>query len=1672
MRGKIKKIIVINLVAMMILQALAGVVLHVCASNLDMIGTNRALGSPLLDPNFSAEEWNKWEMIVWGIFLSNFTTPLIDSYNSAFNSSSVNGSRGSGYQALRFGSGSDPSNEDTIKDLLGHAIQQQSTCKLKPLFVSFNEVDRSGFKKQVEGEIDEDYSEGIERDPIEDLWVRKATFKDMFLADDESRGDSWVKLDGMGGLLTAIPVPIEHDYIVETYKESERYVDILTIQDGMLPTFYIEHGSGYEKVFDYTDGWDAQILTAWIARTACGDYKGEFKDVFDDMWNKSNDLGLYLDCFGNIVVEYSGDRRIVIPASVNQHLTQSPKINLISSMVFNGYNSGVSKKELVFRGHQSISNMFGLDILPSKMFGGVPALGSNLNKTPQGMMMLYYDLDTIMYDNYFNGGSLSTGEKEVRKERNELSVFESAHNTHYGKAVRELFDLDANNTIGNQYIFKLEAANVDKIGKSIFKDKDAQRSISTMIRASGQIANMAGVKTDAKILTEIIKDGKRVKIFGDPVIIPVQVDDGVSGSKVNSNAVSRSFINFLYEAYKSNKNTTAGELDKQYIKSLLESDDVSTVLGFRNQFTGIADNTITKVMASFVAEETDLYKLNVHPSDIIGKKLGDKHKPFIGVASAKVGDKDVAEVRFSDAGELDFYPGRLIKAYPLSPLMKAVGDNLGVREGTDFALYTPYIYLTYLDWYGVAFSSFIGEDSNEFNPRIFTGSEDVLKLDIKTISNIKTEEEKRKDVLNFTYMMLHPTEGKKYRDEMMRGWVHGFIYDTYQKIVYGNASSFYSNISSDLATRNAAGFLALDSYSDNFMTSWFMKMYIDIAIVLVGVSFILILVVGWIRRRKLSWFLISITVMINAILITPSIGEVTPLLANKFVQSMFKDKMTYWSMAELVTNAKLEGEYLDGINTSTSGGYLSGLNKQEKAEAVELIKTFNIVYLDRALMVRSDISRKVTQTQRGNYAEVQKLRSVRWLLPIIMRQFTANDNSADYVYVPLGDMYDDLSNMYWLYEPSDAMGVRTVNAHQYDSGTGESIVVEDKMGLGDIREQYPDYKDTELTFHTSSIPYRSELYYRGLDISDMTHRYYYILKGDAKLLGRSQGFDGEYEGSISYNKYIDNSIQFGESAGFKSEAIKLEQEAGDYDRFDRATVKQSYGYLWTTENPYHYFYQVIKKSFDESITLGSLVGKLQGQYSKLSDGTEVRTSFMHAEDTGYIKDILDLEELYTNTVPYLYQMQITAGGSDGRSGVLGDSYIEDYDIYKTNYKSWMFRSNWATKIVESPELSKSEVIKDKDGKRIKVLNPVLPFCYPDDRPMVFSEAQMHDLGLHESDLSIVELKNIKINKDVARRWTLLLNYANIKGITKEAIFRQMSTEAMIGFNSEITPTSIISKSHVMYPNGIDLRAISFDSVMKMLMLNITKDTTYIYGDTMSTVINNSDIFSATLLLVAAFLSSFIIPLVRNVTLGLIFYLGLLALLYSILSGSKQKTKISMGYLVSNLVFLGATTIYYVVFKVLMTVTSHDEVLSIQSVQVNVGNPVWSFIIIIAINILYITMMVKMINFCFRHYRDMGMEAYAVFAGGIMGKIAGGIDKLGEKISGYGSIVGEGAKAVKLNANIRRDDIEEEYDHKREDSESREEGSEYLDTEDIEIDIYDDLSDVEEIDREIERGKNK
>jgi hypothetical protein len=97
-----------------------------------------------------------------------------------------------------------------------------------------------------------------------------------------------------------------------------------------------------------------------------------------------------------------------------------------------------------------------------------------------------------------------------------------------------------------------------------------------------------------------------------------------------------------------------------------------------------------------------------------------------------------------------------------------------------------------------------------------------------------------------------------------------------------------------------------------------------------------------------------------------------------------------------------------------------------------------------------------------------------------------------------------------------------------------------------------------------------------------------------------------------------------------------------------------------------------------------------------------------------------------------------------------------------------------------------------------------------------------------------------------------------------------------------------------------------------------------------------------------------------------------------------------------------TYLYYLVFYMMINITSSDEVLHTSQRDFNTGSPVWSLIIILVASLVYCLGIVYMINFCFKNYRDMGMEVYGMIAHSTTERLKSGVNgiraDLGKKAS--------------------------------------------------------------------------
>lgn len=1546
LKDMIKRTFILFLCVISFGSAVLSSISYAKASAYEQLGTSAALGSPVLNSNFTIENWNKWEMVAWGVYLSNFCVPLIDTYSSAFQAGK-DGSKGAGYKALCFGSGSDSENNKTIQELCSYAIAQQANGGHQ-LYVTYSAVDDTG----VVASIDPNNCDGTD-------YIRAAQFKDLFMQhrseiDSSDKNDFTNSLDAVeinsstNLFLSRSSYDILKNNVTNLRSayamfDDTSYFHTIEKAVGFFPTFWIKSDSKYVKVFDYTDSWDIQIAANIISRAVNSDTEEAFYNAFNEAWD--NNVMLKTDCFSNIV---TNDNKMIIPASANQHITTDKRINLLNSFVLNGNTSSISKDKLL-NGAQQYLDTVGLGISTTGTganAGALPALSGKDSVLENGSTYLYYDIDNVAIAN---------------------------KGSDFGVILKELFDNSDTTSKTHKYNLKLETVN--KLSNGIFGhlskgySGNHGKALGYNQIAASLISTQLNQSTQSQILTDItLSDGSKLNLFkSDPILVPVVIKAKGKADSEESN--TRKLWNFIYQTYTGKINTTEG-----------------------NKFNQSSLNEAIKSNSSNVSEfakalsDLEAWRAYASTDSNVSKKFNMQKIIDVGANNS-----------FSDAG------ARVIVLYPTSDVMQSVSNVLGVVDGTEFSVYSTYIYMSYLDYYGITKTSSLTSSSvatSNFDPEIFPESSDILNIDPSDIIDVKSDEEIENEIKRYAYLMLNPTAGRSYRSEILNNSVSDWIYEHYRRTVYGTSTKETS-----ISSKSNSGFLNIDTYYDNPLTAPVLSAYSRIAVVLIMVFLILMLVVGLINNKKMTWFIFTAFTVVNVIMIMPSVGEIVPYVTSNMVQNMFSSKMTYWSVSEAVENATVEADAVDNG--------MEGLSTDEAKQVTSLIKQLNVLYLDRSLMIKRDISAKTIQKVNGSYTEIQQLQSARWLLPMIMRQYSDENSKNDYVYVPVGDLYDDMSNLYWYYNPADADKTTIVSP---TLTSPQSVAAGTATECNDIdayykerKSIYQDYIDTFDADSNSDISYQSYAYTKQTDAKDLYHTYNYLLRNTTIGSRQSYFSNAKYKSNSDFYKFTNSLNIPATQTGFKNKSTDIQKIADQYNRADRSTMNEAYGYLWATQDQAHFFYENIKQSVDSDVNLGSLIGQLQGEYEKDKNGVEVRDNFMYATEsstgtdlpTGFVRDINDLQSMFTNMIPYLYEVQLVTGGEDGNGGVLTETdsngmttplkITDNYSIYEGSNQSWLFRCNWAVKLMECPEYNKAMSVYDSEGNRYKVEHPMLAEYYPSNRPMVFSEAQMYAQGLTEADLNIVELKCVKVNKETSKKWTLLVNYAGTSGITLEILERQMALDAMLIFNEVFNPDGITGTSYKMYPSSLDLRNISFDSIMKMLMLNTSKDTSYIYGDTMKTLLENADIVTALFLLIIAYLCAYIIPFIRTLLMAVLFYLGFISILNAIFSDNKYKSKVACGQLICNILFLAMTIAFYGVFALMLNVTSSDEVLSLNTMRVTPGNPVWTLIIVAIACVLYANGLAWEIMFCWVHRKDLGFEVFSTMGSMAVSKIRSSID---------------------------------------------------------------------------------
>lgn len=1582
------------------------------ASQSSMLGTIDALGSPLTSNTFTVENWNVWEMLCFGIFLSNFCQPFEDDYASAFTEGASVGTKGRGLKALQFAAGGDATSSGYLADMVNYCKEAQAQS-YKKIYVNYGYYEYNESVSTESGALRAAYIDDLF--PVLLNWAEEADKEQLRIASNALITSPAVaynvhEMDGFGNNLT--------------YAEA-----------AILPTFYATNSkSSNQIIFDMTENWDIQVLKALFIKMfnkhAASDFvaaEGETLNMaasLDDTFKKylGQKCPLVMDTFGNICMVSGGRNIIVIPASTNQHLTKNNSYNYVNSFIMNNYVLSGSDTEgkMVAYGEspETIRKWLGNDEIS---IGNFPF--GHTSEVSDGRLLVTSDSDTVLYENLYK--ELRKGDKttvsygydttvgngvwEMKYTNHGTFPYTSEDGYKYGELFTNLLD---SKSFTNQALqLHVTGASCRVTEKKWWFGGDARNAeditVNTTLGAYGILSTMFALTAEGKDTLDYIYSYESSTKLSETKVPLFDGDYYLTPDIASSKGGNKLYVNYMMQMLEGNSKSVSIDTSFQsiwndnYRKHLydnIRAQDSAAFTWFTMlskdienlQNNEYAANVLYKSFISKYWKKASNYdSVRFMAEDLIVEGA----KGMFDETSATVTGINMDHIPFLGEG-WDGIPTRLVKVYKPSSVFSTITSLFGLDESCQFEMYSTAIYVSYLDFYGLLG----GKNNHSFNDELFKeGSFKTFTGD--SFKNGMTKEQMEDQVKLNTFKLLSLSkEGEEYRSSLFKSiiktWIVEPLDDNLNKGGIGNVGA---------ETR----FLDIKKIEDNALVGNLVKNYWGIAsIVIFGALSIIAIVSGALNNKTIGWYLSILVASSTLVYAIPVYVNIPVVLIEKYVNSHFRNTGAYWALAESVNYDKNKRD----LAASTESGV--------KAQA--LLNTLGFLDTDSSLMVKLDISQKVISVSALDYEQLQQMTTTRWLLPSLMQQMSQTTDNFDYVSVPVTRLYNNYASMWIMYHgESDYMNVTKEGKAAGDIAEQVSVMsLADKQGLWQGSNEM-GYKSTAPATYGASNSTKSVS--RVLESEgEPSHTCFYLLN-NLKIVSAFDNMSSNAMTRDEWRAYARKVAAHasGEDCGvssgtFQASANEILSTLNSWNTYQNP-AQQSFGYLWTTENLGTYFYLLAKESLGESANPGKnvayVVMQLQGDTAEGANGEAVRTSFMHYKDTGWERDVCDMEEVFTNVIPYMYQMMILANGTSNKTGLLGSAKMTGNPYYNDNYLSWMFRCNWVTKLYEDNLYAGTAtmVARDAEGNslgKVTVENMCNPRCYPEERPMVFSEAQMHEMHLTKEDLNFVERKILDFNTEVVRRWTTLINYANTDGLDKEDLYREMAMDALFAFNSTFTRDNIIMTEKTMYPVNFDLRKISLITILRSLVCNMTSSANYMYGGMAVTLYETYGFMFGYVPLLLLYLCFLLFGLVRDLALLIMFVTALVTLWFNFMTTSENKFKSMGGCIITATLFTGVTIFYYFIVNMMVGNPTVDTLVNFSTISSTGLStlPFWgSVLLVILLTGGYIWLLCAYYYELYRGHKfglsvkDGGFGFYLQVARNAQSAIVGATERMGNKL---------------------------------------------------------------------------
>lgn len=874
-------------------------------------------------------------------------------------------------------------------------------------------------------------------------------------------------------------------------------------------------------------------------------------------------------------------------------------------------------------------------------------------------------------------------------------------------------------------------------------------------------------------------------------------------------------------------------------------------------------------------------------------------------------------------------------------------------------------------------------------------------------------------IRDWTYYLLHPTKGFEYVTTLITNKVNHLLLGWHSDMVGTNGVGITAGTTK---YRSNVGYVTMPDLSEIEWTDKLISFYQDcipflIILIVVLMLFAFITGILSLQRAVLASLLFSMFLLLPTTLINGCVRQ-----SNAISQRIYGEKFTYWAMVQQESYASQIDEAANSVGSSGKSTYenylrtLYGLNQQVytnqgnesillKWQAPKKMASLVLSSEDqKSLSGLSDIGNSMLHGMLGQTFSGQSY---------------VDDENAIYMY----RSYLDISNFSRYIYQGIATG-KVSSTKDYSaigsilSGSFSDDLTSSVRNMGNAYVQYRNdgysswgsgESSASPNFDYVTVPLSSQIMAdavrksAGLSSFDTKDDLIYINQdifnfGIPMFTNDSEGTEFSIGNFASTGGIPEGSVRYNDLNNFMT----------PYRSNEDAFVGLA-AYSLYSENPFYYYSW---KLYHDGLGYTSSLYDVDG-YKDLLLGQPDGGYFYMNEGNGGLKDFMDMRSLFTYIIPYMKECNDLVREWDKTYGIFiydgvpteeghwadvsGDQELTAKYWHNLNVsRLYCLYCPWVD-IMYDCSYAKPETIAVM-GRRVVIKDPINPASYPEDRPMIFSEAEMKDYGLSEADLTSVERKILKCNEDMQERMYELLNYFNFSDITLNTA---AAMQCAFSFNTTFSETGIMTENHNIYPQSYDLANFSYDAFLRFILaestgedlLNSSKligthagETT---GDFYERVVNNSSTTTAIVMLILDVLSIYVLPAFKMFFLVAIFISSVLIVFVSLCKiedNAKFLKKVISGFLSPLVSFFAITVGFSIVISWFMG-TGNNSVTQTNRLSISLGDPVVVILVMIALDILLLILYWKILKGVLKVIKKEGKLALG-FVSGVIGAVGG------------------------------------------------------------------------------------